>query len=81
MYRHERVNRVRIQAKRLLGELFDLFMREPGVLPPEWRERQMNVAEPGRARVICDYIAGMTDRFAFEEYRRLFQAEPPMGEV
>ncbi len=76
MYRHQRVNRTRIQAKKLLGELFDLFMNEPKVLPPEWRDRQTKLHEAGRARVICDYIAGMTDRFAIEEYRRLFGVEP-----
>jgi dGTPase len=76
MYRHWRVNRTRSQARRLLGEMFDLFLTEPEVLSTEWFERQRDHDTAGRARVICDYIAGMTDRFAIEEHRRLFQIEP-----
>jgi len=75
MYRHWRVNRTRSQARRLLAEMFDLFLAEPEVLPAEWFERQRDHDTTGRARVICDYIAGMTDRFAIEEHRRLFQIE------
>ncbi len=75
MYRHYRVNRTRSQARRLLAEMFALFMKEPAVLPPEWGARQAGLDEAGRARVICDYIAGMTDRYAIEEHRRLFQIE------
>jgi dGTPase len=78
MYRHDRVERTRNEAKRLLGELFDVFIKEPSTLPLEWRERQRNVPEGERARVICDYIAGMTDRYAIEEYRRLFHTEIPL---
>jgi dGTPase len=75
MYRHWRVNRTRSQARRLLAEMFDLFISEPEVLPAEWFERQRGCDTGGRARVICDYIAGMTDRYAIEEHRRLFQIE------
>ena len=75
MYRHWRVNRTRSQARRLLAEMFDLFLTEPEVLPAEWFERQRDRDDAGRARVICDYIAGMTDRYAIEEHRRLFQIE------
>jgi dGTPase len=75
MYRHWRVNRSRSQARRLLGEMFDLFLNEPEVLPAEWFERQRDRDTAGRARVICDYVAGMTDRYAIEEHRRLFQIE------
>jgi dGTPase len=75
MYRHWRVNRTRSQARRLLAEMFDLFLTEPEVLPAEWFERQRDLDDGGRARVICDYIAGMTDRYAIEEHRRLFQIE------
>jgi len=78
MYRHDRVKRTRGEATRLLGELFDVFLKEPSTLPLEWRERQRNVPETERARVICDYIAGMTDRYAIEEYRRLFHTEFPL---
>jgi len=75
MYRHWRVNRTRSQARRILAEMFDLFMAEPDVLPAEWYGRQLDHDEPGRARLICDYIAGMTDRYAIEEHRRLFQLD------
>jgi dGTPase len=75
MYRHWRVNRTRSQARRILAEMFQLFMREPDVLPTEWFLRSQKRDEAGRARVVCDYIAGMTDRFAIEEHRRLFQLD------
>ncbi len=45
------------------------------MLPAEWYERLRDLDDEGRARVVCDYIAGMTDRFAIEEHRRLFQLE------
>ncbi len=55
--------------------MFTLFLAEPDVLPAEWFIRQQGLDEPARARVICDYIAGMTDRYAIEEHRRLFNLE------
>ncbi len=73
MYRHWRVNRTRSQARRILAEMFALFLSEPDVLPTEWHERVQSCDVP--ARVVCDYIAGMTDRFAIEEHRRLFQLD------
>jgi dGTPase len=75
MYRHWRVNRTRSQARRILAEMFQLFMAEPDVLPTEWFVRAQKRDEPGRGRVVCDYIAGMTDRFAIEEHRRLFHLD------
>jgi dGTPase len=75
MYRHWRVNRSRSQARRMLGEMFQLFMAEPDVLPPEWFARTQGREEAGKARVICDYIAGMTDRYAIEEHRKLFHLD------
>jgi dGTPase len=75
MYRHWKVNRTRSQARRILAEMFQLFMAEPEVLPTEWFQRVQHRDETTRARVICDYIAGMTDRFAIEEHRKLFHLE------
>jgi dGTPase len=75
MYRHWRVNRSRSQARRILAEMFGLFLEEPEVLPPEWFGRLRGLDESARARVICDYIAGMTDRYAIEEHRRLFNLD------
>lgn len=75
MYRHVKVNRARSQAKRIVKSLFDLFFSEPETLPPEWRARYDGGAQARLARAVCDYIAGMTDRYAIREYRRLFGAE------
>ncbi|MBS0362145.1 MAG: dNTP triphosphohydrolase, partial [Proteobacteria bacterium] len=75
MYRHWKVNRTRSQARRMLGEMFQLFMAEPDVLPAEWYARTHHRDEAGRARVVCDYIAGMTDRYAIEEHRKLFHLD------
>jgi dGTPase len=75
MYRHFRVNRTRSQARRILAEMFALFMAEPGVMPTEWFDKVEGRDEAGRARLVCDYIAGMTDRFAIEEHRKLFNLD------
>jgi dGTPase len=79
MYRHHRVNRTRSQARRLLATMFDLLFEEPDLLPPEWLARTRNRNDSGRAQVICDYIAGMTDRYAIEEHRKLFDIEADFG--
>ncbi len=76
MYRHWRVNRTRSQARRILAEMFALFLAEPDVLPSLWFERVRGLDEAGQARGVCDYIAGMTDRYAVEEHRRLFSIDP-----
>ena len=73
MYKHYKLNRTRSYAKRTLREMFELLMAEPGVLPTDWFERVVaKDTETARARVICDYIAGMTDAFAIDEHRKLF---------
>ncbi len=73
VYRHYKVNRARSHAKRIVAALFDVFLSEPETLPPQWR-REASEAE--QARAVCDYIAGMTDRYAIREYERLFEAGP-----
>jgi dGTPase len=75
MYRHWKVNRTRSQARRMLAEMFQLFMGEPDVLPAEWYARTQGRDTAGLARVVCDYIAGMTDRYAIEEHRKLFHLD------
>ena len=71
MYRHYRVNRMSLKARRVVRELFQLFVADPGCLPSEWRAAAAcDAAE--RARIVADYLAGMTDRFALDEHRRLF---------
>jgi len=72
MYRHWKVNRTRSQARRMLAEMFQLFMAEPDVLPAEPASYRQKSHEEPLPRVVCDYIAGMTDAFAIDEQRRLF---------
>jgi dGTPase len=69
MYRHYRVVRMGDKAGRILRDLFESFVAEPLQLPPHYHER---VEREGPHRVVCDYIAGMTDRFALDEHRKLF---------
>jgi dGTPase len=77
MYRHHRVNRMMSQARRIVRELFALFLAEPDTLPSPWRERAQGAGKDAtkKARVVCDYIAGMTDTYAIDEHRRLFNLE------
>jgi len=72
MYHHYKVNRMMSQARRIVKDLFDVFVSQPGTLPTEWRKRCDGANTPKTARVVCDFIAGMTDRFAVEEHKRLF---------
>jgi dGTPase len=69
MYRHYRVVRMQQKAERVLSELFKAYIREPAMLPSQF-QKQIDVK--GKERTICDYLAGMTDRFAVEEYQKLF---------
>ena len=72
MYRHYRVNRMTSKARRVVGDLFRLFLAEPQCLPTDWRALAEGADETARARQVADYIAGMTDRYALDEHRRLF---------
>jgi len=72
MYRHFRVNRMTSKARRVVGELFRLFLAEPECLPTEWGALAEGSNSAKTARVVTDYIAGMTDRYALDEHRRLF---------
>lgn len=69
MYRNYRVVRMQQKAERVLTELFNAYNREPAMLPNQF---QAQIMDKGKERSICDYLAGMTDRFAVEEYQRLF---------
>jgi len=73
MYRHYKVNRMTSKAHRIVIELYNFFLNEPECLPTEWQKRanKTNLEE-----VIADYIAGMTDRFAIQEYDKLFAIKP-----
>jgi len=69
---------VRGQAEKLVQDLFEIFMEKPECLPDEWSVRVHNRDKTAQAREICDYIAGMTDRFAMLEHRRLFDLTPEL---
>ena len=71
MYRHWRVNRMTAKARRVTGELFALLHADPSLLPDDWRARAGEGGTARAAQTVADYIAGMTDRFAREEYVRL----------
>jgi dGTPase len=72
MYRHFRVNRMTLKAKRVVRELFSALLTAPNCLPTEWQEGAGSPGDAVTAVQVCDYIAGMTDRFALDEHRRLF---------
>lgn len=69
MYRHYRVVRMQVKAEQLLENIFDAYREEPATLPAEF---QAFIDQRGLERTICDYIAGMTDRYAIEEHQKLF---------
>jgi len=69
LYRHHRVVRMSVKAERILTELFNAYRKEPGMLAQRFQD-QTQVR--GLERTICDYLAGMTDRYAVEEYEKLF---------
>lgn len=68
LYWHYQVLRMTNKARRIVTDLFDAFMSDPRLLPPQYQER----CKSDKARAIADYIAGMTDRYAIKEHRRLF---------
>lgn len=74
LYRHANVNRMRLKMGNVVKELFELFMQRPDCLPKEW---QAAIAREGegdavRARIVLDYVSGMTDRYALQEHKKLF---------
>lgn len=71
LYRHYRVMRMSAKAARIINDLFCVFMDDPRLLPPQFNP----VEETARARSVADYIAGMTDRYAIREHRRIFAVE------
>ena len=80
MWRHFKVNRMASKAKRVVTELFNLFMSETNTLPDEWQLHESQplatLPDTTRARIIADYIASMTDRYAALEHERLFDLGP-----
>ncbi len=80
MWRHFKVNRMTSKAKRVVTDLFNLFMSETNTLPDEWQlhnsQPLATLQDTTRARIIADYIASMTDRYAVLEHERLFDPKP-----
>jgi deoxyguanosinetriphosphate triphosphohydrolase, putative len=72
LYRHYKVVRMTMKARRIVRELFTAFLSDPRLLPPDYRREDATA----QARAIADYIAGMTDRYAVLEHKRLFRMDP-----
>ena len=76
LYRHYRVHRMSAKAGRTLTALFEAFLDDPRLLPEDAQQQatllEKASGKDGRARVVADYIAGMTDRYAITEYERTF---------
>ena len=72
LYRHHHIETMKDRARRIMISLFERYRDNLDLLPEEHRSK---IAALGRERVICDYIAGMTDRYAMDEYRRLFEPD------
>ena len=76
VYKHFKVRRMTAKARRVVGALFDAFFNDPSLMPDEHKQAgarwELALGAAGRARAVADYIAGMTDRYAILEHRRLF---------
>ena len=72
LYRHYKVNRMRLKASRIVRELYEAFTADSALLPPDYR---CDEGPSAQARRVADYIAGMTDRYAIAEHRRLYSLE------
>lgn len=79
VYRHPRVMRVVEGAESIVRDLFARYMAKPNEMPRSWRTAvEQAASEADRATVVSDFVAGMTDRFAINEHRRLFDATPEL---
>ena len=78
MYRHASVDRVMDEAADVVRDLFARYFADPAALPAEWAREAGRGGETSHARAVADFIAGMTDRYALTEHRRLFDATPDL---
>jgi dGTPase len=78
LYRHPRVMRIMDAAEGIVGDLFQRYMRDPGEMPASWRA-ELEFRGSAQAAVVGDFVAGMTDRYALKEHRRLFATTPELG--
>jgi dGTPase len=76
MYRHEKVEEIMDRARRVVRALFDAYMNDPKLLPANWQAEAIPADTARYARQVCDFIAGMTDRYALEQHKRLFDLDP-----
>jgi dGTPase len=81
MYTHPSVARLRRPAEQVVEQLFEALCAAPAELPPRWQERLAGAPHPWPARTVGDYVAGMTDRFAIREHRRLTGSSPMPDEA
>ena len=76
MYRHQSIEDIRTKVEKIIPDLFGAFLNNSSLLPVDWQKRIDDIPaidKLARARVVCDYVAGMTDRFAIDEYERMFR--------
>ena len=78
LYRHPRVTAVMAAAETIVRQLFERYLREPALMPEPWGAAAEAESEAARAGVVADFVAGMTDRYAIKEHRRLFDATPDL---
>jgi dGTPase len=76
MYRHARVLEIMERAQRVIRDLFEAYMNDAALLPEDWREENVQGDRSHYARQVCDFLSGMTDRFALEQHKRLFDLDP-----
>jgi dGTPase len=75
MYRHYKLNRMTSKGRRVVKDLFSLLVDEPGCLPSEWQKKVGSSDKATTAQIVADFVGGMTDRFALDEHRRLFDLQ------
>ncbi len=70
LYRHHKVDKMRVKAEHILSKLFETYLKRPNLLPPKYHRR---IENNGVERTVADYLAGMTDRYALDDYKTLFE--------
>jgi dGTPase len=76
MYRNPQVLQIMDRAQRVIRDLFTAYMSDENLLPTDWRDGTPISDHSRYARQVCDFIAGMTDRYALEQHKRLFDLDP-----
>jgi dGTPase len=76
MYQHKRVSDIMDRAQRVVRDLFQAYLADADLLPQNWRAAAIRGDEARYARQVCDFIAGMTDRYALEQHKHLFDLDP-----